>query len=103
MYLKHIKGADVSKFKDIILASGKPRYLFELAKHTSDLAEIQKIQNLIIDSGSFTYMRMFAEKIKSSDLEKIEQVILDSDNVEEIKKFAKYVKRSKMKKFFLVL
>jgi geranylgeranyl pyrophosphate synthase len=103
MYLKHVEGSDVSKFKDVILASKKPRYLFELAKHTEDLAEIQIIQDLIITSGSFTYMRMFAEKIKSADIEKIERAILDTDNVEEIKKFAKYVKRSKMKKFFLVL
>ena len=48
-------------------------------------------------------MRMFAEKIKRANVEKIEQVVLDSDNVNEIKKFAKYVKRSKMKRFFLVL
>lgn len=103
MYLKHVKTADVDKFKNIILNSNKPRYLFELAKHIDDNKTISRIEDLIIKTGSFTYMRLFAEKIKTADIEKIEQVILDSDNVSEIKKFAKYVKKSKMKKFFIVL
>jgi len=103
MYLKHVKDADVKRFKEIIVKSGKPMYLFELAKHLTDPKEITEIEDLIIASGSFTYMRLFAEKIKSSNIEKLERAVLDSDNVEEIKKFAKYVKRSKMKRFFLVL
>jgi hypothetical protein len=103
MFLKHVKGSDVSKFKDIILSSGKPRYLFELARHTTDLGELSNIEDMIIASRSFTYMRLFAEKIKLANVEKLEQAVLDTDNVNEIKKFAKYVRRSKMKKFFLVL
>jgi hypothetical protein len=103
MFLKHIKGSDVSKFKDIILASGKPRYLFELARHTNNINELNQIEDMIIASRSFTYMRLLAEKIKLANVEKIEQAVLDTDNVNEIKKFAKYVRRSKMKKFFLVL
>ena len=47
-------------------------------------------------------MRLFAEKIKHANIEKIEQVVLDSDNLIEIKKFAKYVRRSKMKKFLVL-
>lgn len=103
MFLKHVKGSDVSKFRNLILDSGKPRYLFELAKHTKDPKELSNIEDLIIKAGSFTYMRLFAEKIKLANIEKIEQAVLDSDNIVEIKKFAKYVKRSKMKRFFLVL
>jgi hypothetical protein len=103
MFLKHVKGSDVAKFKDVILASGKPRYLFELAKHTKDQKELSHIEDMIIASRSFTYMRLLAEKIKLANVEKIEQAVLDTDNVSEIKKFAKYVRRSKMKKFFLVL
>lgn len=103
MYLKHVKSANVVKFKNIILTSKKPRYLFELAKHLNNPKDIAEIEEQIIQSGSFTYMRLFAEKIKLANIEKIEQVLLDSDNVNEIKKFAKYVKKSKMKRFFLVL
>lgn len=103
MYLKHVKNSDVTKFKKIIISSKKPRYLFELAKHLDDKKEISLLEDLIIKTGSFTYMRLFAEKIKSANVEKIEQAVLESENVIEIKKFAKYVKKSKMKNFFLVL
>lgn len=103
MFIKHVKDIDLKKFKRIILESGKPRYLFELARHIKDPKELAVIEDEIIKSKSFTYMRLLAEKIKMSNIDKIEQAVLDSDNVNEIKKFAKYVKRSKMKKFFLVL
>lgn len=101
--LKNVDGSNVKKFKDIIIASKRPRYLYELAKHINNPDEIALIEDLIIQSRSFLYMRMFAENIERANLEKIEQAVLDTDNVVEIKKFAKYVKRSKMKRFFLVL
>ncbi len=103
MYLKHVKTADVKKFKNIILESGKPRYLFELAKHLTVDSEITMVEDLIIKLKSFTYMRLFAEKIKKADVDKIEQAVLATDNGPEIQKFAKYVRKSKMKKFLLVM
>jgi hypothetical protein len=103
MYLKHVKTADVNKFREVIIDSGKPRYLFELAKHLKNPQDIQQIEDLIIASGSFTYMRLFAEKIKLANVEKIEQAVLDSENNIEIQKFAKYVRKSKMKQFLLVM
>jgi hypothetical protein len=101
--LKHVSSSNVKKIKNIILASKKPRYLYELAKHLSSAKEIARIEDLIIASHSFTYMRLFAEHIEKCNLEKIEQAILDAGNTEQIKKFAKYVKHSKMRKFLLVL
>lgn len=102
-FLKYVNGADVKKFKDLIIASKCPRYLYALAKHLTNPQEVAQIEDLIIKSGSFTYMRLFADKIEMANVKKIEQAVLDSDNVKEIKKFAKYVKRSQMKRFFLVL
>jgi hypothetical protein len=102
-YLKYVKTADVNKFKEVILRSGKPRYLFELAKHLKDPKDIEQIEDLIIASGSFTYMRLFAEKIKLANVDKIERAVLDTENSSEIKKFAKYVRRSKMRKFLIVM
>lgn len=101
--LKNVRGTKVKKFKDIILASGRPRYLYELAKHLDDPEEIARIEDLIIETGSFMYIRLFADKIKQANIEKLEQAVLDSNNMEQIKKFAKYVKLSKMKRFFLIL
>jgi hypothetical protein len=102
MFIKHIKGVDINKFKDIILNSKKPRYLFELAKHITNQKELILIEDLIIATKSFTYMRLLAEKIKHVNVEKIELAILDLDNINEIKKFAKNVKKSKMKRFLLI-
>jgi len=105
MYLKYVKGSkgsNLTKLKEIIMESGKPSYLFELAKHLTSLQEIEQIEDLIIQSNSFTYMRLFAEKVKNANVEKIERAVLASDNSEEIKKFAKYVKKSRMKQFLLV-
>ena len=103
MYIKHIKNANINDFKEIIFESKKPRYLFELAKHLSDEDDLERVEDLIIESGSFVYMRLLAAKIKKINVEKIEQAILDINNVEEIEKFAKCVKKSKMKRFLLVL
>ena len=96
-------GANVSEFKQIIIESGKPKYLFELAKRLTAREEVEQIEDLIIQSKSLTYMRLFAEKIKLADVEKIEQAVLDSENSEEIKKFSKYVRKSSMKKFLLLV
>ena len=97
-----MKGANINKYKEKIIQSEKPKYLFELAKHLNNQSEINKIEDLIIKSGSFTYMRLFAENIKKSNVDKIEQAVLARDDSEEIRKFATYVRKSKMKKFLLV-
>ncbi len=102
MFLKHVKGANIRKFKQVILDSKKPRYLFELAKKTNNIKELSKIEDLIIESNSFTYMKMFAEKIRTANIEKIERAVLNSNNINEIKKFAQYVKKSNLRKFLLV-
>jgi hypothetical protein len=102
MCLKHMKGANINKLKPIILTSKKPRYLYELAKHSTSKSEITKIENAIIASKCFTYIRLFADKIKQANVDKLEQFVIDNGSPEQIKKFAKYVRRSKMKKFLLV-
>jgi len=74
-----------------------------LARRLTSPSDIEQIEDLIIKSNSFTYIRLFAEKIKTANIEKLEQFVLDSDNGPEIKKFAHYVKKSKMKQFLLVI
>ena len=77
MFLKHVKDSDVNKLKEVILRSKKPRYLFELAKHLSSPKDISKIEDIIIETQSFTYMRLFAEKIKMANIEKLEEIFED--------------------------
>lgn len=100
--LKTSLAKDVGGLKAVIIRSKKPRYLFGLATRSTSPKETNRLQGLIIESGSFTYMRMFAEQIEGADVEKIEQAVLDSGNSKEIEKFAKYVRASKMRKFLVV-
>jgi hypothetical protein len=93
--LRYVKGVNSDKLKSIILSSGKPRYLYFLAKQLTSRKEIAQIEKLIIKSKSFLYIRLFAQHIKYANIEKLEQVILDSGSAREIKKFAKAVSSSK--------
>lgn len=102
MYIKFVDSNSIDKFKDIILQSKKPRYLFELAKHTKNLEDLSKIEDIIIELKSFTYMRLLASRIKLCNISKIEQALLNIGNMVELKKFAKVVKKSKMRNFLLI-
>jgi len=99
--VKHV-GSNPNKFKKLIMASGKPRYLYELAKHLTNKKDLKKIQELIIKSKSPTYARLLAQKFPWSDVEALEQVVLDSGDVKEIKKFALSVKRSMIRNFTIL-
>ena len=78
MLLKHKKNINYTKYKKYILEAKKPRYLFSLAKQINDIEELKIIEDLIIDSKSATYIRMFASKIKTANIEKLEQAILNT-------------------------
>lgn len=101
MYLKHGKPKNINKLKKIIINSNKPKYLFELAKHITSQKEFDIIEDLIIKSKSYTYIRLLAAKSKLANVEKLENVILTSTE-SEIRKFAKSVKKSKMRKFLFL-
>lgn len=103
MMFKNIKGINLNKCKKIIIKSNKPKYLYELSKRLTNKKEIKLIEELIIKSGSFTYMRLFAENNKFANIDKIENVILETNNINEIKKFAKYVKKAKLANFLISL
>lgn len=97
MFIKNVPGANIDKFKNSILKSRKPRYLFELAKHVDSRREISQIENIIIKLQSYTYIRLLAQKISAANVSKLEQAVLDTGNGKEIKKFARAVKKSKIR------
>ena len=98
--IKHA-GSDPNNFKKIIMDSKAPRYLYELAKHLKGKKDLKKIEELIIESKSPTYIRLFAKNFSEANIEKLEQAMLDSENIKEIKKFALQVKNSKMSNFII--
>lgn len=104
MWIKYVKGIKVNKFKNIIINSKRPRYLFALAKLLTKKSDILQVEDLIIKSKCFTYIRLFAEKIKLANIEKLEKAIIASQDIEEMKKFAKKVKKSStIKKLLLII
>jgi len=102
LYLRCVKSCDVNKLKTIILHSKRPRYLFALAKVTKNKKDLEKIQELIIESPSNIYVRLYAIYIKGADIKKLEDRIIATKNVEEMKKFAKAVKSPRLEKLCLL-
>jgi hypothetical protein len=102
LYLKFVKFCNINKLKPIILKSKKPRYLFALAKLTKNNKDLNKIQDLIIESSSNTYVRLFAVHIKMANIERLEQRIIATKNIEEMKKFVKAVKSPRLSKLALL-
>ncbi len=102
IFLRFVKFANVNNLKSIILRSKRPRYLFLLAKKTKNKKELEQIQNLIINSSSLMYVRLFAVHIKNADIKKLEDRIISSKNVVEMKRFARAVKDSRLNKLSIL-
>lgn len=98
LYLRFVKSCDVNRLKPIIFKSKRPRYLFLLAKLVRSKKDLEKIQELIIESPSHTYVRLFAVHIKGADIRKLEDRIISTKNIEEMKKFAKVVNSPRLSK-----
>jgi hypothetical protein len=84
--LANYKNVDVEKFRPIIMKSKRPRYLYQLSKHTTNAFQLTQIEDLILRSKSFFYMRLFWQNTPSADLVKLENRVLASGNLKEIKK-----------------
>jgi hypothetical protein len=98
LFLKFIKFCNINKLKPIIFRSKKPRYLYLVAKKTSNKKDLNLIQELIINSGSFMYMRLFAVNIKGADVDKIVNKIISSNNILEMKRLYRVVKSPRLEK-----
>lgn len=101
-YIKYVRTCDVNKLKHIIFESKKPRYLFALARVLNNKNDLDKIQNLIINSPSHMYVRLYAIHIKNADIKRLEDRIIKSNNIDEMKKFSKAVKSPRLSKLALL-
>ena len=85
--------------KELLFSSGRPRFLYELAKQgLTNNDELATIEDLIIASGSSTYIRLLACNVKGANIDKMEDAILATKDMKQIKKFANSVKGSKLAK-----
>jgi hypothetical protein len=98
IYMRGVKSYDFNKLKHIIFKSKRPKYLFSLAKLTEDREELDLIQNLIIESSSCTYVRLYAVHIQGADIGKLEAKIIETRDVKEMKRFAAAVNSKRLAK-----
>jgi len=87
-FITHDRFCNLAKLKPIIMRSGKPRYLLALAKRLTSKKDILRIQELIIQSGSYRYMRLFAAACTHADVQRLEDLAFQSMDIELIKAFA---------------
>ena len=102
IYLRFAKHCNVQKMKSAIMSSMRPRYLYMLATKLKNNQELKRLQDMIINSGSCMYMRLFASNIKNADIELLEDHVIRSKNMIEMKRFAKTVKSPRIEKLMVL-
>jgi len=97
MFIRHCPDFEISEFKEVLLASNKPKYVYELAKKLSDEQDLLKAESIVLNSNSFTYLKLYAQNIPSANISAFDKKIMKRNNKQEILKFSKSVKNSKLK------
>ena len=74
-----LKSGDISKYENIIILSGVPRYMYEFACNVK-LEDYSKIEDAIIASDDVFYMYHLAKDVKGVNIKKMEEAIISSGN-----------------------
>lgn len=103
IYLTFGKHPDIARLRPIFLKSKKPRYIYALARLSTDPVEIEQLQELVINSNSNMYVRLFATNIPGADIRKLEDRVLQTKDFAEIKKFARSVQSDRLNKLIMLI
>lgn len=103
LYMCFVRTYPYINFRNIILKSKKPRYLYQLARLTQDDNDLKIIQEMILNSKSLMYVRMFAKYIKNADIKKLEEKIIRSKNIRELRLFVQEVPMAERARMMLLL
>ena len=98
LYLRFVKDCDIEKLKTIVIKSKKSRYLYSLAKKTSNKELLNTIQDIIYSNRSLLYVRLFAAYIPGADIKKAEDRILATCDASEIKKAWRVMRSPRLEK-----
>jgi hypothetical protein len=98
LYIRYVRYCNVRKLKHIILQSGRPRYLYALARITKNKKELKNIEDLITHSNSSLYIRLYAMRFKNVDLQKLEDRIIELGNYDEMSKFGRILNSPRLSK-----
>jgi hypothetical protein len=102
LFIKYVKVADINRLKSIILGSKRPRYLYALARVLRSKKELDAIQEMIIAGKSDLYVRLFAANIQGADIERLEERIIQTRDINEMRRFARAVKSERIEKLCLL-
>jgi|ERR1700733_1181712 len=93
VYLYHCfaRSYPFEKLKHITIRSKRPRYLYQLAKLTTDESDLDVIQELILAGRSLMYCRLFCKHIKRANIKEFEDKVIRSKDINQIRAFAKEV------------
>lgn len=86
---------DIQKYEDIIINSGNPKYMYEFAcKVILD----EKLENAIIAAGDVFYIYHLCNDVQGVNIQKMEQAIIDSGNACYIYLFARNIDGANIQK-----
>ena len=97
LFAKNIKGANIEKLEDGIIETQNIEWIYQFAKNIKG-ANIEKLEDKIIKTQNAVYIYYFAKNIKGANIEKLEDGIIKTQNAEYICYFAEYVKGANIEK-----
>lgn len=101
--LRYGKDPDIQRLKEILINSGKPRYLYAIAKLQNSKEEFAQIEDLLLKTNSLLYIRMFAANIPGANIDKCVDRVLRTHDIDEIKKFSRHIKNERIDKYLLLV
>lgn len=105
VYLYHCfcKSYSFEKLKHITIKSKRPRYLYQLAKLTTDESDLKIIEELILKGTSLMYCRLYAKYIKGADVKALEDKVIRSKDINQIRAFAKEIQSANRARMMMLL
>jgi hypothetical protein len=94
--------ANIEKHEEVIINSKNIFYCYYFAKYVPN-ANIKKIEKVIIDSKDMDFSYWFARDIENSNKQELFKVTLESGNIDYIKRFYQNINFDKTKYETLML
>ena len=78
-FARDVKGANIEKLENAIIETNDVGYIYLFAKDVKG-ANIEKLENAIIATNRVKFMQEFAKNVKGANIEKLENAIIEINN-----------------------
>ena len=78
-FARDIKGANIEKLENAIIETNDAMYIYQFARDVKG-ANIEKLENAIIATNLVKFMQEFAKNVKGANIEKLENAIIEINN-----------------------